>query len=333
MREILSELEQWHAAGERIALAVVVQAQRPAPRPVGSWLAVTASGKIAGSVSTGCVESAVVQEAQALLAGKAAHTLHFTMTDEGSWEVGLTCGGEIAVHVSLFTDVHARLLTALRQGETVALVTSLEGHGHLLAWEDGRKEGNLDLAAALEGAFPGPQAAHRTTPQGECFVQTFVPPPTLNIVGAVHLAQLLARLATVAGYHVRVIDPHTPFATHERFPTADEVVRAWPQEALIPTFLRPTDAVVALAHDPKFDVPALAAALRSPVGYIGLLGSRHTQAARRDALRELGFGEDELARIHGPVGFKVGASFEAIAVGIIAEIVAVHNGKWPLKTS
>ncbi len=332
MREILSELEQWQAEGERIALAVVVQAQRSTPRPVGSWLAVTASGKIAGSVSTGCVESAVVQEAQALLDGKAAHTLHFAMADEGSWEVGLTCGGEIAVHVSLFTDVHAHLLTALRQGETVALVTSLEGKGHLLAWEDGRREGNLALAAALEGAFPGPQAARRTTPQGECFVQTFVPPPTLNIVGAVHLAQLLARLAAVAGYRVRVIDPRAPFATRERFPAADEIVRAWPQEALLPRYLRPADAVVALAHDPKFDVPALAAALRSPVGYIGLLGSRRTQTARREDLRALGFSADDLARIHGPVGFKVGASFEAIAVGIIAEIVAVHNGKAPLSS-
>ncbi len=332
MRTILAELEQWLAAGERVALAVVVQARRPAPRPAGSWLAVTASGKIAGSVSTGCVENAVVQEAQALLAGRSARVLHYAPADENGWEVGLTCGGEIEVHVTQFTPVHAHLLAALRRGETVALVTSLAGRGHLLAWEDGRQEGNPALAEALAGAFPGPQAVRRATAQGECFVQTFTPPPVLNIVGAVHLAQLLARLAAVAGYRTRIIDPRPLWNTPERFPTAATRVLAWPQEALTPPFLRPSDAVVVLAHDPKFDVPALAAALRSPVGYIGLLGSRRTQAHRQEALRERGFTPADLARIHGPVGFRLGASFEAIATGIMAEIVAAHNGKLPLSS-
>ncbi|HEY58152.1 MAG TPA: XdhC/CoxF family protein [Anaerolineae bacterium] len=129
------------------------------------------------------------------------------------------------------------------------------------------------------------------------------------------------------GYRVRVVDPRRAFTTAERFPMADEVVVAWPQDALPADALRPSDAVVALAHDPKIDVPALATALRSPVGYVGLLGSRRTQAARRKALREEGLSEEDLARIHGPVGFDLGAAPEEITLGILAEIVATHNGK------
>ena len=331
MREILPELEQWLAAGERIALAVTIKVHGSSPRPVGSWMAVTASGKIAGSVSSGCTEGAVFQEAQALLAGQPVGRVRYTVTDEEGWEVGLACGGEAEVFVMPFAPQHAALLSALKKGETVTLVTSLEGQGHLLAWPDGRRSGNLALAEALvDNALTEPHATCRHTSQGECFVQTFTPPPTLNIVGAVHLAQPLLKIAHVMGYRVRVIDPRRVFATHERFPEADELVRAWPQEALTPPFLRPADAVVALTHDPKLDIPALATALHSPVGYIGLLGSRQTQARRRAALQEAGFTADDLARIHGPVGFKLGASPEAIALGIMAEIVAVRNGKFPL---
>ena len=330
MQDIANDLAQWLAQGERLALATVIAAQKPSPRPVGARLVVTASGKMAGSVSGGCIEGAVFQEAQNVLKGSPPNTLRYTVVDEEGWEVGLACGGNMTIYVEPFTALHARLVEALQGGETVALVTALDGQGHLLAWPDGHLEGNTALATALEKAFPGPLAERRQTPAGECFVQVFAPPPTLNIVGAVHLAQLLARLASTTGYRVRIIDPRAPFATPDRFPTADELVRAWPQEALTPPFLRPADAVVSLTHDPKFDIPALAAALRSPVGYIGLLGSRRTQAKRQAALRERGFNEADLARIHGPVGFKLGASAEAIALGIMAEIVAAHNGKLPL---
>ncbi len=327
MQDIAAEIAQWVEQGERLALATVIHARQPSPRPVGACLAVTASGKMAGSVSGGCVEGAVFQEMQEVIKTGTPKTLHFTVVDEEGWEVGLACGGEMTIYAEPWTQLHDRLLQALNQGETVAWVTSLEKPSHLLAWPDGRMEGNAALASALEGAFPGPLAERRSTPQGDCFVQVFAPPPTLNIVGAVHLAQPLVRFAKIVGYRVRVIDPRATFATRDRFPTADELVRAWPQNALTAAYLRPADAVVSLTHDPKFDIPALATALRSPVGYIGLLGSPRTQRKRQEALREQGFDETDFARIHGPVGFKLGNTAEAIALGIMAEIVAVHQGK------
>ncbi|HEY74937.1 MAG TPA: XdhC family protein [Thermoflexia bacterium] len=325
MKEILPDLTRWLASGERVALATVIRAQGPSPRPVGACLAVTASGKMAGSVSGGCVEGAVFREAQAVLEGAPPKRLRYGVADEGGWEVGLACGGTIEIYLEPLAPIHERLLEALRADETVALVTRLDGGGHLLAWPDGQMEGDRSLADELETAFPGPLAELRPSPQGDRFVQVFAPPPTLTIVGAVHLAQPLVRLAQVLGFRVRVVDARRVFATRDRFPTADELVVAWPKEALGPDHLRPSDALVVLTHDPKFDVPALEIALRSPVGYIGLLGSQSTQARRKKALKERGFTEKDLARIHGPVGLDVGNSPEEIALGILAEIVAHRN--------
>ena len=325
MKDILPDLIRWLEAGERIALATVVRSQGPSPRPVGSHLAVTASGKMAGSVSGGCVEGAVVREAEEVLQGAPPKRLRYGVVDEGGWEVGLACGGTIEIYLEPLAPIHERLLEALQADETVALVTRLDGGGHLLARPDGRTEGDPSLADELPTAFPGPLAQLRPHPEGDRFVQVFAPPPILTIVGAVHLAQPLVRLAQVMGFRVRVVDGRRFFATRERFPTADELVVAWPQEAIRPEHLRPSDALVILTHDPKFDVPALEVALRSRVGYIGLLGSKSTQERRRAALRERGFTDEDLARIHGPVGLDLGDAPEEIALGILAEIVAHRN--------
>jgi len=326
MREILSDLNRWLAGGEPVALATVVWAQGPSPRPVGSHMAVTGSGQMAGSVSGGCVEGAVIQEAEEVLSGGPPKRLRYGVVDEGGWEVGLACGGTIEVYLEPLGPIHRRLLEALGSDEMVALVTRLDGGGHLLAWPDGRMEGDTTLAPEAEHLFPGPLAELHPHPEGDRFVQVFAPPPTITIVGAVHLAQPLVRLAQVMGFRTRVVDGRRAFATRERFPTADELVVAWPQEALTPRHLRPQDAVVILTHDQKFDVPALEAALRSPVGYIGLLGSRTTQDKRKRALAERGFSAGEMARIHGPVGLDLGGETpEEIALEILAEIVAVRN--------
>ncbi|HIQ08304.1 MAG TPA: hypothetical protein EYH28_02095 [Anaerolineaceae bacterium] len=193
MKEILSEVQTWLEQEEPIAVAVVVHAQRPTPRPVGAWMAVTASGKMAGSVSGGCVEGVVFQEAQEVLQTNAPKQVTFRVVDEEGWEVGLACDGEMSVYIEPLTAMHRALLDALARGETVVWVAHLSGEGHLLAWPDGRQKGRADLAPALEGAFPGPLAERRSTPVGECFVQVCAPPPTLTIVGAVHLGQILAR--------------------------------------------------------------------------------------------------------------------------------------------
>jgi xanthine dehydrogenase accessory factor len=176
------------------------------------------------------------------------------------------------------------------------------------------------------GKFPGPVAELRSLPETDVFFEVFARPSTLTIVGAVHIAMPLAAMAQQLDFHVRLVDARRAFATRDRFPAVDELVVAWPQEALTPQTLRPQDAVVVLTHDPKFDVPALEAALSSSVGYIGLLGSTTTQEKRRVALEEKGFRDEDLDRIHGPVGLDLGGRRPAeIALAILAEIVAAQN--------
>ncbi len=328
MREIARDLERWLAAGERIALATVVYAKGPSPRAPGAHMAVSASGQMAGSVSGGCVEGAVFEESESILVGGPPKRLRYGVTDEMAWEVGLACGGTIEVYIEPLVEVHARVLKAVNAGETCALATWLDGRGHLLAWPDGRLDGDRALTFALADAFPGPTVGLRRGAGGEAFVELFAPPPELVIVGAVHLAIPLVTLAQTMGHRVRVVDPRRTFATRERFPSADELDLRWPQDALRAEELGPQHAIVILSHDPKFDLPALETALRSRVGYIGLLGSSVTQQKRCEALRDAGFAEEDLLRIHGPVGLDLGGRGPAeIALAIIAEIVAVRHGR------
>ena len=336
MYEIKTDLARWLAGGEQVALATVVWAEGSSPRPLGSRLAVTRSGQMVGSVSGGCVEGAVFEEAQEVLAGGPPKRLRYGAVDETGWEVGLACGGKIEIYVEPLAEVHRHLLAALEAEETVALATCLDGSGHLLAWPDGRLEGDLRLAPELTDLFPGPAAELYRGPEGpvlsevegDVFLQVLAPPPTLVIVGAVHIAVSLVELAQTLGFHVRVVDARRAFATRERFPTVGELVVAWPQDALKAESLGSQHYVVILSHDPKFDLPALQIALRSQAAYVGLIGSRSTQARRKAALREAGFAEAELARIHGPVGLDLGGREPAeIALAILAEIVAVRHGR------
>ncbi len=328
MREIANDVKRWMANEEQIALATVVWAEGPSPRPPGARMAVTGSGQMVGSVSGGCVEGAVFEQAQAVLADDTPRRLRYGVTDETGWEVGLACGGDIEVYVEPLADVHRRLLEALEAEESIGLATRLDGRGHLLAWPDGRLEGDRALAPLLTDLFPGPAAERRPTPEGDVFLQVLLPPPTLIIVGAVHIAAPLVALAQTVGFHVRVVDARRAFANRERFPTADELVVAWPQDALHADRLGPQHHVVILSHDPKFDLPALEIALRSQASYIGLIGSRTTQAKRQAALREAGFTEAELSHIHGPVGLDLGGRTPAeIALSILAEIVAAQHGR------
>ncbi len=332
MRAILNDLTSWLAAGESIALATVVRTEGSSPRPLGSRMAVTTSGQMVGSVSGGCVEGDVFREAQQVLASGRARRLHYAVVDDEGWEVGLACGGAMDVFVEPVGEIHCLLVDALQREETVGLATRLDGEGHLLAWPDGRLHGDQALATELmpllsESLLPESAAQLRACPEGDLFLEVFARPAVLTIVGAVHIAVPLVTMARLLGFHVRVVDARRAFATQERFPDADELVVAWPQKALEPEALRPRDAVVVLTHDPKFDVPALEAALNSPVGYVGLLGSTTTQEKRRAALRERGLEDEQLTRIHGPVGLDLGGRRpEEIALSILAEIVKVQRG-------
>lgn len=308
MREILGELHDWNAAGEEIALATVVETWGSSPRPLGSKMAVTRSGKMAGSVSNGCIEGAVFEEAQKVLKSGEPKIAAFGVADDVAFEVGLACGGHIEVFVQPLDAVQKKLLGMLEKDEPATLRTNLVTGESVL----------------VEGTPPGTELARR---DGDWFIEPFRRPAHLVIVGAIHIAIPLHRLAKVMGYRVTVVDARAKFATRERFPDADELLVAWPDEALGKLTLDRSTYVVILTHDPKFDLPALRSVLKKDVGYIGAIGSRKTNQNRFDKLREEGFTEAEIANVHGPIGLDLGSrGAEETALGILAELTAARFG-------
>jgi xanthine dehydrogenase accessory factor len=308
MREVLEELNAWTNAGEEIAVATVVETWGSSPRPLGSKMLVTRSGKMAGSVSNGCIEGAVFEEAQKVLKNGEPKLAAFGVADEVAFEVGLACGGHIEVYVQPLQRVHQQLIDMLNRNEPATLRTNLAS-------------GETEL---IEGAASSTELARR---DGDLFVEPFRRPAHLVIVGAIHIAIPLHRLAKLMGYLVTVIDARKKFATKERFPEADELIVAWPDEAMKKATIDNSTYVVILTHDPKFDLPALRSVLRQGAGYIGAIGSRKTNQNRFDALRAEGFTEEQLSRVHGPIGLDLGGrGAEETALGILAEITAVRFG-------
>jgi xanthine dehydrogenase accessory factor len=308
VREVLAELEQWTRAGEEIALATVVETWGSSPRPLGSKMVVTRSGKMAGSVSNGCIEGAVFEEAQKVLQTKRPKVAAFGVADDVAFEVGLACGGHIEVFVQPLTHTHEQLIAMLERNEAATLRTNLV-------------TGEVDLSS---GAPAGSELARR---EGDWFIEPLRRPAHLVIVGAIHIAIPLHRLAKLMGYRVTVVDARAKFATRMRFPEADELMVSWPDEALAKLTLDNSAYVVILTHDPKFDLPALRSVLGKDVGYIGAIGSRKTNQNRFEALRAEGFTEEQLSRVHGPVGLDLGGrGAEETALGILAEITAVRFG-------
>lgn len=308
MREVLSELEQWTREGEDIALATVVETWGSSPRPLGSKMVVTRSGKMAGSVSNGCIEGAVFEEAQKVLQSGNPKLAAFGVADDVAFEVGLACGGHIEVFVQPLAPAHKQLIAMLERNEAATLRTDLV-------------TGDVELT---KGAPAGSELARR---DGNDFIEPVRRPAHLVIVGAIHIAIPLHRLAKLMGYRVTVVDARSKFATKERFPEADELIVAWPDEAMAKLTLDNSTYVVILTHDPKFDLPALRSVLGKDVGYIGAIGSRKTNQNRFDALRAEGFTEDQLSRVHGPVGLDLGGrGAEETALGILAEITATRFG-------
>ena len=225
-------------------------------------------------------------------------------------------------------DIRQALLAARDAGRAVALATNLRSGQQLLVFERETRGDlclDIDMLAAIGDALKHDASTTLATPAGQVFVQAFNPPPRLIVVGAVHIAQPLARIAALAGYGVTVVDPRRAFAASDKF-SGFTVTDEWPDEAL--TRLEPDarSAVVTLTHDPKLDDPALAVALRSPAFYIGALGSKKTHAARLGRLKAMGFDEHALARIHGPVGLDIGAlSQSEIAISIMAQITKIRR--------
>ena len=308
MREVLQELNDWTREGEDIAIATVIETWGSSPRPLGSKMLVTRSGKMAGSVSNGCIEGAVFEEAQKVLKTEKPKVAAFGVSDDVAFGVGLACGGHIEVFVQPLGKTHRQLVGMLNRDEAATLRTNLT-------------TGEAEL---VSGTPPGSELARR---DGDVFVEPFRRPAHLVIIGAIHIAIPLHRLAKLMGYRVTVVDARAKFATKERFPEADELIVAWPDEAMSKVPIDSSTYVVVLTHDPKFDLPALRSVLKKDAGYIGAIGSRKTNQNRFDALRKEGFTEEQLAKVHGPIGLDLGGrGAEETALGILAEITAVRFG-------
>jgi xanthine dehydrogenase accessory factor len=322
----------------------VVRVAGSAPRPVGARMIVSSSGRMAGSVSGGCVETSVYGELMDVLAGGPLRLLHYGITEDMIWDVGLACGGAIDVFAQ---PLDPALVSAFRdhldRQEPVAWVTAFSPQPSsepALAGAGGTTALVTREAVALGAADPravvlarrmlaGREAAaiHVLEP-GEVFIEPFLPPPVLLLVGGVHVAIPLARFGKELGFRVVVIDPRHKFANPERFPEADEIWVEWPDEALAHLKVDDATYIVLLTHDPKIDEPTLAAALKTGAGYIGAIGSRKTHADRFERMARWGVTAQELRRVYAPIGLDLGGRTPAeTALSIMAEVVAVKNGR------
>jgi xanthine dehydrogenase accessory factor len=302
----------WMAQGHKVAIATVMQTWGSAPRPVGSHLVISDDGLFEGSVSGGCVEGAVILEAQACLQTTSSRTLSYGIADTQAWEVGLACGGKITILLQPIAEgffspaLLQSVTTANKAGETISVtLNSATGHAGV----------NIEAA------------------QPDFLKISYAPAMRMAIIGAVHIAQQLAPMAKTLGFDVLVIDPREMFAAAARMENIS-VSQDWPDDALALWKPDASSAIITLTHDPKLDDPALITALRSPAFYIGALGSRKTHASRVERLAAKGFSPADIARIHGPAGLSIGAKSPAeIAVSILAEMTHVRRSASHAQTS
>jgi xanthine dehydrogenase accessory factor len=338
MKELLPDIERWRDAGKKVAIATVVQAYGSAPRRPGAKMAIAEDGEFVGSVSGGCVENDVVEHAKQVLEEDHPRLVPYGISDEMAFNVGLACGGQIEVFIQPFGR-------AFPTEKPVAFAYVVDGHGQgsgLLAWEFGKHRGSLghgeafddrvaaDAIAKLREGHSG-QLRYDDAPHGplRVFVDTYPAQPTIVIFGGVHIGVALTQLAkATGGFRVVVVDARGAWATPERFSNADEIHVMHADDYLKAHPLHSNAYVAVLSHDPKLDDPALFGALQSEARFIGAIGSPKTQRERRQRLKAAGISEEQLARLHGPIGLDIAAqSPEEIGVAILAQIIAAKNGK------
>jgi xanthine dehydrogenase accessory factor len=337
MRDILAHLTSWRERGETIGLATVIETWGSSPRQVGAKLAVTLNGGIAGSVSAGCVENDAIQATRAALKSGLPRVLRTAVSDGSVLSEGLTCGGitrillePFAAYEAIFEQIQARLAGR----DPFGVVSVLEGPAEFLLRKrmvslDGADPGNLELSESTRQVIRGrllEPAGFTLDEDGlRLFVDLFPRIPRLVIVGAVHIAEFLVPMASLAGFEIVIVDPRPAFATPERFPGATLRVE-WPGEALTALSLDTSTYVAVLSHDTKLDDPALQIALASDARYVGVLGSRRSLSQRLLRLRELGVPEDRFARLRAPIGLHLGGrSAVEIAVSILAELIQARS--------
>jgi xanthine dehydrogenase accessory factor len=344
MREVLVEIEAWQKEGRAVAIATNVKKAGTSLRPLGAKMAVTDGQKIAGSVTGGCIEGEVYEEAMQVMQSGQPKLLHYGVpADESPWEVGLSCGGTLEVFVEsmdspAWREIYPTLVKCIEEKQLVAVTTVIAGPGlgsKMLVWSDGRTLGSMG-SALLDtpvAAWAQKQASLQETcwtrfDQSEVFVDVLAPPSRLIVIGAVHIAIPLVALAKTLDFQTIIIDPRKAFATRERFPDVDELIIEWPSTAL--EKLRPDEGtcIAVISHDEKLDNPALAVALASPARYVGVLGTRKNIPLRHTALKELGVTDEQLRRLHAPIGMNIGAVLPGeIALSILTEIVSIQHGK------
>ncbi|WP_058044112.1 XdhC family protein [Streptomyces roseifaciens] len=349
MLGIAPVLRRWYAAGAPFGLATVVGVRGSAPRQPGAALAVGPGGRVAGSVSGGCVEAEVYELARRAALGDGPFLTEYGVEDEDAFAAGLTCGGTLQVLVRRVVPerepqwdaVLAALEAPGAAGGPLAHVTCVSGTAEPGAWlavgsagvSGSLGDAALDRAAAAEASRmldrgrTGQVQVRAGSAAARVFVHSFLSRPRMLVFGAVEFARALARMGRFLGYHVTVCDARPAFTTPERFPDADEVVREWPHRYLAGAAWDGRTVICVLTHEERFDVPLLRAALRLPVAYVGAMGSRRTHEDRLRRLREAGAGEEELARLRSPIGLDLGGSTpEEAAVSIAAELIAVRHG-------
>ncbi len=327
--EVLKQAIAWIDEGHGVALAVVVSTWGSSPCPVGSQLVVNDSGAFFGSVSGGCIEPFVISEAIDIIDDGEPQSLEYGVSDDKAREVRLTCGGNIRVFVMRAPPREE--LEKMTGGSPVTRVIDL-ANGSTLMVDDANVTGTLQLD---EETLNQVSCLHKQSVGGtvireaetELFVMKHTRPRKLIIVGAAHISQILASMATATGFEVTVVDSRPAFARSERLPGIT-IVHKSSKQAMQELTIDSRTALAILAHDPVLDDPVLHTALGSPAYYIGCLGSRRTHAARLDRLRGAGFDEAVFERLHAPVGLDIGGrSAGEIAVSILAEIIAIGNGK------
>ena len=279
VRDVFGVVAGWLDEGRTFGLATLVELRGAATAPIGTTIAADAGGEVIGNVGAGCYESEIVEACRASATDGRTRTVDNNLTSDDEVLGGTACGATMQ-------------LVAWRPEPSFA--------------EDARAIAAGEREVRLRLAYERADGSRAE------FDHAFAPKERLLVVGATAVAAELAMLAPRLDFNVVVIDPRPSYATRERIPDAFEIVRAWPDEYL-PNALSARTPIVVLSHDPKFDLPALRCALRSDAPYIGLLGSRRSQAARRASLREEGFGDAALARIHGPVGLDLGGVTVAAA--------------------
>ena len=350
MRELLETIKAWQGEGTALGRAVVVRTFGSAPRPEGATLVITADGRLAGSVSGGCVEGAAFEEIQAARAAGVSRVIRYGISDEQAWDVGLACGGTIDVLVEPYLRPEVVEAAGGNAGSVVVIPLPADAPqaafgphapgpgeppgGSLLVTADGELSGTSGLPEADDAIVRAARqlllrggSATITAAGRQFFMEGYPAAPRLVMVGAVQVAMSLVRIARELGYETVVVDGRASFATPARFPDVDRLVVGWPDEVADEIGLGPADAVAVLTHDVKFDEPAIIEGLRRGCRYVGAVGSRKTQADRRARLRAAGVTDAELARLRGPIGLDLGGRAPAeTALAIMAEVVAERYG-------